>query len=448
MSSVSPARLVASNVLLEVERNAASDSSELLDREIRKRNLTPQDARLATALAMTTLRHRLFLDYQYRPFLTQAPSRLSLELRTMFRMAAAQKFLFERIPDHAIAHETVELGRRQLRIHDRDARFANAVLRKLLAVEKPRAVEGNAIEKLSIQHSHPLWILRILEDKYGTRAAEVAAKNNSEPRLTLRVNRLRCDVETATQLLMADGIAVQPGQLVPQALVVQHASAPEVAATRAFQQGFLYFQDEASQLVAHLVNPKAGARILDLCSAPGGKATHMADLAEGKAEIIATDISSERLKLVQANVDRLQTPGVGVLPFAEAGELGEFDAVLVDAPCSGIGTVRRNPEIRYRCSDESIAALAQEQLKILQQAAERVKPGGRLIYSTCTVTDSENREVVARFLDAYPAFALHETDSELPAVQSLRDTDGLYRTWPSHLEMDGFEAAVLLRQGD
>lgn len=448
----SPARIVAARVLLELERDEETDSGNLLDRHIREASLTDRDARLGAALVFTVLRHEYLLDLQYREFLTQPPSRLSAETRVLLRMAAAQKFYFERLPEYAIANDSVTLAREHLRVMPREAGFVNAVVRKLLSLPAMKRPPGNPAHALSVTYSHPQWLVDLIAAEFGNSWTEtILETNNEEPSLVLRANRLRTTRDDLASQLQELEIETLPGSLAPDALVLEEPGQLRRALeSEAFSNGFFYIQDEASQLVPVLAAPRAGETVLDLCAAPGGKTTQMAELAGGQAKITASDISLLRLKMLGENLQRLRTPGVGVLHIEKVRELAastgpKFDLVLIDAPCSGLGTIRRNPEIRYRCTPEDIERLAGEQLRLLNFGRSLVRPGGRIVYSTCTFTTRENSEVVRRFLEAHPEFSIEAAPDLPPAIEVLRDPDGIYRVWPHHLDMDAFETAILRR---
>ncbi|MGI8906792.1 MAG: 16S rRNA (cytosine(967)-C(5))-methyltransferase RsmB [Candidatus Sumerlaeaceae bacterium] len=446
----SPARITAVRVLLRLQQDKRVFSAECLDAEIRRARLSEPDARLATAIVYGVLRNTLLLDAQYREFLRMAPSRLDPGVRVLLRMATFQKFFLQRIPDHAIASDAVDIARRALRLHERDSRFVNAVIRRILALPEMQLPKGADPAGLSIRYSHPEWLVRYVERKFGGTTEAILASNNQEAPVAVRVNPLRTTRDDLIAVMRDLGGECRAGTLSPDALIVDEVPLQSLVKSVPFGSGAFYLQDEGSQAVAHLVAPKAGEKVLDVCAAPGGKTTHMAELSGGAATIVATDISEGRLNLLRENVARLQTPGVEVLPFVAVMDSdrfhGSFDAVLVDAPCSGLGTLRRNPEIRYRIQPEELKVLGQQQAELLARAALLVKPGGRLVYSTCTISDEENRDVVHGFLSTHPNFQHEMNTSGLPAaILQLRDKDNIFRTWPRHLDVDGFEAAILTR---
>lgn len=449
--AISPARQVAAQVLLEAQTNSRVQAADALARLARSHHLSDEDTRLSRSLIYGVLRNASTLDYYYAPLLKKSPGKLDPVLKMLLRMAAYQHFYLTRIPGYAIVNETVELARGHLNLKAPQVGFLNAVLRKLVATDVPPPLPtGNRISDLAVRYGFPEAYVRLLVDLYGThKAIDIMSAIKEEPQFTLRVNRLTTSTERLAAALESQGFKIKPAILAADSLVVSNAP-PErsLFETTEFARGEFYVQDEASQIVAHIADPKPGQTILDLCAAPGGKTTHMAELAAGQAQITATDISDDRLHLVEENLLRLQTPNVRVTTPEEAmAEDRLYDMVLVDAPCSGAGTVRRNPEIAGRLTSEVLSHNAGRQLDVLNAAAGHVFPGGRLVYSTCSITRQENKDVINQFLTAHPEFRiLNLTDDagENPAAVSvLRCEDGFYRTWPKFPEVDGFEAVVL-----
>jgi 16S rRNA (cytosine967-C5)-methyltransferase len=308
------------------------------------------------------------------------------------------------------------------------------------------------VHELAVRYSFPAYLAGLFVAKYGThKATAIMEACNEEPAMTVRVNTLSCSREDLLRALLEAGFTVKEALLAPDALIVEAGpDAQSLFDSEPFKNGWFYVQDEGSQLVAHLVDPAPGERIMDMCSAPGGKTTHLAELANGGALITATDYSNERLKLVTENMERLKTPGVKVVTLDDVlAENHAYDAVLVDAPCSGMGTIRRNPEIRYRINEEELARQAVRQRGVLEQAAPLVQQGGRLIYSTCSMSEVENKNVIDAFLRTHPEFSIRspvEGDAESGALTELQRPDGFVATWPLYPALDGFEAVVLVKQ--
>lgn len=449
-ASPSPPRLAAASTLLELPLSSDRDATRLLDHQCAALRLDPRDMRMATALVMAVLRREAWLDSQYAGLLTRPPDSLDDRARIILRMAAAQRFLMDRVPPHAIVDDSVRLAR-ALGMERHAAGFVNAVARRIVERAAPLEPEPDAPpeRRIELACSLPRWIARMLLDHVGTAdALRLADALAAEPGITLRPNRLRTTPAALAAHLAEAGIATTPGILLEDALrVSQPGAMADLLATPAFTDGWFYIQDEASQAVGLVVAPRPGESVLDLCAAPGGKATHLAELAGGEARIVACDPAPHRLDLLRANIARLGTPGVDVADAAALGGGAVFDAVLVDAPCSALGTLRRHPEVRHRLSRAGLRRSGEVQAEILASAAAFTRPGGRLVYSTCSFTHAENRDVVGAFLEAHPDFR-HAAPAQWPApLRHLRGDDGIARTWPAHPQVDGFGIALLTRSG-
>lgn len=415
---VSPARLAAFNILQQVE--AGAFSSVLL--AAAEPELQPIDRALCHELVLGVLRRQLFLDRIIEHNSKRRIESLDSAVRIALRLGLYQLRFLTRIPASAAVNESVSLVR-AARLSSATA-FVNAVLRRAIreADYDPAADVSDPLEKIAVQTSHPVWLIERWAKAFGLAEAEAFARaNNVVPPTAFRVIRTRVDQEEVLSKLRTAGAMLERSEIAEDAWRVSGATSVVRDLSTA---GQIYLQDEASQLVPQLMNVEAGERVLDLCAAPGGKTTLMADRVGDNALIVAGDRSATRMATVIAT-SRLQElkaikpvllDATDRLPF----KAGTFDKVLVDAPCSGTGTLRRNPEIRWRLETGDIAAFAETQKRILRQAAEVLKPGGRLIYSTCSVEPEENEEVIQEF----------------KLVNSLR-------TWPQHQGCDGFFIAVL-----
>jgi 16S rRNA (cytosine967-C5)-methyltransferase len=441
-----PARLAAYRALRRVTKTVAADSSEALNQAIGELGLDERDARLATALTLGVLRHHLFLMHQVRRFVNRKPSP---ETALLLQMVAAQRFLLERIPPHAAVDDAVRLAAGELRLSRHETGFVNAVARRIMAapgpdLPPPEDRDGYLTTKFSV----PPTLLQITRERFGEAVLEdVLEAMNREPPLTLRANRLRTTREDLSAMLADLGVQTHPGQYAPDALIVQDPAAlPSLLRSAPWEAGLFYVQDEASQLVAVVAAPQPGERVLDLCAAPGGKCLHAAEITAGQAVVTATDVSPQRLELLQVNAQRLGTPGLDLRPPNSLPDGQWFDLVLVDAPCSGIGTVRRHPEIKLRvgrAGRRSLQHHQQRQIQLLCRAADMTAPGGRIVYSTCSFAREENAEAVAKFLEVRRDFEVARNWPLPAALIPLRDPDGFLRTWPTALTLDGFEMCVL-----
>jgi len=451
-SSVSPARAAAFDILLRVERES-SYASELLHSRTYDRLSIP-DHSLATELVMGVLRWRSLLDREIAKSSSQSLSKLDFEVLTALRLALYQLRWLDRIPARAATHESVGLVKRARKRSA--APFANAVLRKLATA----AVTGNqsfqdaiihaSADTLAESSSHPEWLIARWIQAYGLEATRLICQHNqSVPVTSIRLRRPEAESQ-----LQNENVELTPGALLVNARRVQHG---ELTRTAAFRDNSFVIQDEASQLVAALVG--SGAEILDCCAAPGGKTLALAD-RNSKVQITAVELYPHRARLLRRLVSvhdsnptsearvRVIAADARSLPFST-----NFDRVLVDVPCSGTGTLSRNPEIKWRLTREDLDELQVRQLAILHSAMGHVTPRGRLIYSTCSLEKEENEEVVERAMAENSSFRLIECRGELEKLRLegalvWRDIDSLVRgpylrTLPGVQPCDGFFAAVL-----
>jgi 16S rRNA (cytosine967-C5)-methyltransferase len=452
-AGVSPARAAAFDILLRVERES-SYASELLHSRTYDR-LTAVDHSLATELVMGVLRWRSQLDSQVAGISDQTLSKLDLEILTALRLAVYQCGWLTRIPVRAAINESVELVKRARKRSA--APFVNAVLRKLAASvsqannSSQHAIGGTSVETLAISSAHPLWLVERWAHAYGIDSAlRICQHDQLVPVTAIRLRR-----PEAEDQLRNEGIELASGALLSSARRVQHG---DITKTAAFLTGLCAIQDEASQLVAALVGQ--GTHMLDCCAAPGGKSAAIAD-RNPNAKIAAVELHSHRARLLR-NLLRARdsTTGAGArnisviaadarnLPFA-----AKFDRVLTDVPCSGTGTLSRNPEIKWRLTPADLADLQARQLAILRSAMGQVAAGGRVIYSTCSLEKEENEDVIERALAQGSSFSVVDCSAELGRLQQEGEliwpdlsslTRGPYlRTLPGVHPCDGFFAAIL-----
>jgi 16S rRNA (cytosine967-C5)-methyltransferase len=414
---------VAARLLARVERGGFAD--RLLEATLPTVG-DPRDRALLTELVYGTLRRQGRLDHVLSHFARRPLRALHPEARAALRLSAYQLLELDRIPAHAAVGEAVEHVKR---VAPGAAGFANALLRRVATEGRDVPLPVDEIDRLAVETSHPRWMVE----------REVAARGAVEARRRLLADTspaplvLRAREETGRLLArLADaGVAARRGRVAPEALVIEPGSLPPggVAALPGFAEGAFAVQDEASQLVARVVDPPDGARVLDLCAAPGGKTGHLADLVGPQGHVVALDLDPARLARVRETVARL---GVGDRVTVAAHDAtrplegplaGPYDAVLVDAPCSGLGVIRRNPDILWRRRPEDIAPLAASQRAILDVAAGAVRPGGRLVYSVCTTTAEEGPGVVDAFLAAHADYEAEDRVVTHPADGGL---DGFF----------------------
>jgi 16S rRNA (cytosine967-C5)-methyltransferase len=441
--SVSPARRVAFAVLGRVEDEGAFASVLLAHVTT---DLRLEDRALCYELVLGTLRWQLWLDKLIEHLAGRAGTKIDAPVRRILRLGLYQLRLLSRVPASAAVNEAVNLAH-AARL-GKATSFVNAVLRRATRepAYDPAAPVRNEIERLAISTSHPAWLLARWVRAFGVdEAAALARANNQPPPVAFRVHERLAERADVIARLRAAGVAAQASKIAPGAWRVVAGTGG--AALRALvQEGLVYTQDEASQLVAHVLGARAGERVLDVCAAPGSKTTHVAGLAEDRALIVAGDLYAHRLQVVVESAARQKLTSIRTvaldaeqpLPFAAES----FDRVLVDAPCTGTGTLRHNPEIRWRLKPTDIDDLAARQRRILANAARTVRPGGRLVYSTCSVEPEENEVVVSAFLAAQPDF----TAIRVAAPAQLLTAAGAVRTWPHRDGADGFFVAAFARR--
>jgi 16S rRNA (cytosine967-C5)-methyltransferase len=435
---VSPARIAAFNILLRVERESAY-AVELLHSALLDQ-FSPVDRHLATEIVMGVLRWRSALD-QTIALLSFTPFRkLDLEVVIALRMGVYQKQFLTKVPAHAAVNETVELVKQAKKVSA--AGLVNAVMRKVKsAAYDPHASRLSGVDYLSATLAHPKWLVERWLSSFGDDAARQICEYDQ--RIPATALRLSSPQDEGT--LIAQGIQLAPGALMASARVV---TSGDLSATQTFRDGKISVQDEGSQLVAALVGP--GRRILDCCAAPGGKTAAMAGRLP-EAQIVATELHPHRASLLrrlapQQNVEVLTADAL-FLPYGP-----DFDRVLADVPCSGTGTLARNPEIKWKLKPEDLQDLQSRQVAILRAAMRYVAPGGRLVYSTCSLEPEENEQVIAACLPNSD-FKIVPVRSELQRLQESgelvwKNVDELVsgdflRTIPGVHPCDGFFAAIL-----
>jgi len=417
-----------------------------------------RDSALATEIASGVQRWRAALDYRIALFSNRPIARLDAEVVDILRMSAYQLLYLTRVPASAVVNDAVDLARRVGK--SSASGFVNAVLRSITSNRKnwplpPRpgadAKETDCeavLDYLSITLSHPRWLAARWLDRLGFEAAEAWMQFDNTPApLTLRANPLRITRDGLASRLAADEVRVHRSTFARDGLLVDEGHALRGAA---FDEGLFFAQDEASQLIPLLVGDPPPSRVLDACASPGGKTTAIAAAMQGRGLLVATDVRDRRVDLLRRTVAASGATNVRIvqadvrrpLPF-----LVPFDCVLVDAPCSGLGTLRRDPDIRWRRREDELPALAAAELTMLQRAADSVAPGGRLIYATCSSEPEENEAVADAFLAKKPSFAPVRADRATAALAlGLVDARGHLRTAPHLHKLEAFFGAVFTRR--
>ena len=449
------ARSLALDALLRIEeRSARSDVA--LGRLLERATLAAADQALATRLVYGTLAWQGRLDWHLAQLCTTPPERLDPWLRIILRLGLYQLLFLDRVPDYAVVSSSVELARGFR--HGAATGLVNATLRRAARERSQLAVPDTAadpVEALAVRWSHPAWLVARWREALGAAETESLLQADQEPCPTvLRVNTLRTERHACIDALERAGLTAKATAYSPVGIEL---GAPLTAACAALPDGWSTPQGEASQLVSYMVAPRPGERVLDACAAPGGKTTHLAELMRNAGELVALDTSRGGVARLQERAASLgitivRARHADVRDFARDGDNAEarppFDRVLVDAPCSGLGTLRSHPELRWRASERRIAALAKLQTEILDAAAALCAPAGTLVYATCTISRQENDGVLERFVAGHPDFALESPGHDLPAAaRALVDERGILRSFPHRHGLDGFFVVRLRRRG-
>ena len=437
------ARLLAVLILTKVEAEGAY-ANELLRTHLEAIE-DARDRNLTTALVNGVLKNKLTLDYALRRHLSKPMSALPHEVRAVLRTGAFQILFMDKIPVSAAVNESVENVKQ---IHKGYTALVNGVLHKIVQTgwnfQWPEKAK-DPVRYLEVRYSHPDWMVKRWLGRWGAKETEelLHADNRPSP-ICIRTNTLKISREDLQKRLEESGIKVRESSKIPEALFIEDFGAVEK--TEAFKEGLFTVQDESSQLVAHVLAPRPGDRVLDACSAPGGKTTHMAQLMNNTGEITAVDVYPNKLALVNDLAERL---GISIITTRGGdarlleGIEGKFNKVLVDAPCSGLGVIRRRADLRWQKKEDEIDKLPGLQLEILLRAADFVDVGGEIVYSTCTIEPEENFEVIKEFRRLRPEFTPADLSENLPFPieheYDLRQLKkGVWQILPHHHHMDGF----------
>jgi 16S rRNA (cytosine967-C5)-methyltransferase len=407
------------------------------------------DGRLLTHLVYGVLRYRGHLDWILDRFYHGNFNKADEDVKNILRIGLYQLKFSDRLPDFAVVNEAVKTAKI---IRPDKSGLVNAVLRNYIRATAKISFpspENNPAQYLASFHSHPLWLVKKWLKIFGYQeTTALCSANNELPPLTLRVNTLKISRDEMKKKLLDAAFEPQETSYSPDGIVVKAAVHP-LQKTAFFEEGLLRIQDEGAQLVSHMIDPESTLSILDACAGTGGKATHLAAILKNKGRIVAVDQSTEKLNELQKDAKRLgfdiiETQALDLNKNLPASFLDKFDCVLLDAPCSGTGTLRRNPEIKWRLTEKNLRKLAAEQKTILQNTSTAVKKGGRLIYCTCSLLPEENENIIDNFLKNNPTFSIQPPPANLRGP--FTDSRGFFYSYPHRHPMDGFFAAILIRQ--
>ncbi|MBR6523614.1 MAG: 16S rRNA (cytosine(967)-C(5))-methyltransferase RsmB [Clostridia bacterium] len=409
-------RYTALKILCDVLENGKYSNLELISG---LENLNDKDKALATNIIYGVLQNKMRIDAIIETYSNIPLKKISSDVLNILRMGIYQAVFMDKIPAYAITNESIKLVKKCRKTSA--SGFVNAVLRGVLRDDKNMKYPEDRLEYLSVYYSCPLWICKMWDRMFPEKIEDILRSMNEKPKFSVRINTLKMSVDEFIKMRGGERSKLQKD-------VVLLPSGINVKNDDLFKQGCYYPQDEASALVADILAPKKGQRVMDLCAAPGGKTTHIAQIMENEGEIFAFDIYAHKLEIIKDTAKRL---GVGII-HTRLGDATEFkeefagtaDCVLVDAPCSGLGILRRKPEIRYMKKEDDLKELATLQSRILKTAAKYVKKGGTLLYSTCTISDVENDAVTKEFFETHSDFELATEPLVLLPCDS--GTDGFY----------------------
>ena len=406
--------------------------NEVLNRE----TLSATDRGLLTVLVYGTIQHKLTLDYYLKPFIK---TKIKGWVRRLLWMSLYQFIYMDKIPTHAIINEAVVLAKK--RGGQQTGNTVNAILRRVTTEDllDVTAIKDD-IKRLSIQYSMPLWIVKHWKTHFGVEITEEILKAMQTPvSQTVRVNRTKLSVDSAVHYLESEGYTVNKDAHIDECL---HVSNGPIIASALFKEGKISIQDKSSMFVAKILNPERQDGVLDCCSAPGGKACHVAELLENTGHVDATDIHAHKIALIEQNIKKLALKNISAsVHDASTPYTKKYDKIIVDAPCSGLGVLRHKPEIKYMMSEAQVASLVDVQLKILENVTQSLKEGGTLVYSTCTIEQMENENVIYTFLKAHPDFEFEPFNN--PVNGNKTHTLQLL---PQDLNTDGFFITKIKRK--
>ncbi len=435
-------RGLAVKILNRVERTDAY-LEKLLDNEIKNSELSGQDKALLYEIVHGVIRWMGRLDWILNGFYKGQFSKAIPNLKNGLRVALYQILFLERVPDYAVVNEAVEFVKRLQ--GQKSADLTNAILRNIIrsknAIRYPDP-EEDLVGYLCAYYSHPSWMVKRYLNRFGRESTEkLLAANNEKPYLTLKINAIKTNPEEFKGLLNSVNLKFEQGKYLPEFFQLQNLT--NITAWEYFAEGYFNIQDESAGLACRLLDAKPGMRVLDLCAAPGGKSAYIAGLMHDQGEIVAIDRYEGRVRIVEKNLQRLKIKSVKTI-VANALEFNDekFDRILADVPCSGTGTLTKKPDIKWKRDLLDLRSMNELQYDLLNKASSMIKPGGVLVYSTCSIEPEENYDIIKKFLDNNPNFTLENASLYFPS--DLVDENGCIQTFPHIHHMDGAFAAKLI----
>jgi 16S rRNA (cytosine967-C5)-methyltransferase len=444
-------RELAMDVLVKIEQQNAY-SNLLLRQVLDKHQLESRDAALLTEIVYGTVQRQLTIDFFLNALIAKGMRSFSPWLRACLRISLYQLLFLDRVPDHAVVNEAVQIAKKKG--HLGIAKLVNGVLRNALRCKEEWLSRryDQPLKQISFQYSYPEWLISLWISQYGEEVTErICAAQLRPAKTSFRVNCMKTSRDTLLSQMTQQSVQAVPSALSNDGIVVTRGGNP--ANTEWYRTGLVTIQDESSMMVAKALEVEPGMNVLDCCAAPGGKTTHIAELMKNKGEIIAVDVHPHKQKLIQEQAVRLdltciETMVEDAVLLKTRFAAQSFDRILLDAPCSGLGVIRRKPDLKWRKTEQDIAAIVTIQHQLLAAVASLLKKGGILVYSTCTLNRAENEQVISAFLHKHPDFlAYNRWPQAFPAdlVERAEKQTGSLQILPHEYDSDGFFIARITR---
>ena len=441
-------RHIALQLLIRIEKEGGF-SHLLISQTVEKEKIAPIDENLLTEIVYGTMENKLLLDFYLNPFI-QKQKNVTDWVHTLLRMSIFQLIHLDKVPAYAIINEAVDIAK--AKGHRGIASFVNGVLRNVQrkGVRNVASIE-DPLERLSVETSHPLWLVKLWNDSYGfDQTKQICETNRTRKPVTVRVNPLKATRKEVIAMLEGEGLKVVPSSIVDNGLIIEQGN---ILKTNVMTDGYVTIQDVSSILAAVMLQTEPQMDVLDACSAPGGKATCIAEEMGNTGTIYAHDLHQNKLNLIKGHANRLGLTNMKVQQqdarnIQVIHEPESFDRILVDAPCTGFGVIRSKPDIKYNKSLEDMKRLQSIQLDILQEVAPLLKKNGKLVYSTCTINPIENEEVIKQFLHDHPSYEIDpeflQTISDDLYKHAIRSEYGM-QLFPQTFNSDGFFMTRIIR---
>lgn len=446
--SLDQPREIALKVLYDININKAYCNLSI-KKSLNNPTLKLIDKAFIKQLVYGVITNKTRIDWIISKFSKTPIIKLSPWVLNILRLGIYQIIYLDKVPQSAAVNESVKLGKKYG--HKKISGFINAILRNITraSIEELQPTTKDKISFLSIYYSHPRWMVEMWIREFGLDfTINLLKENNKVAPITIRTNTLKISRQELMCLLQEEGMLVKEGQWCPEAIIIHNIS--NIEKNKSFQKGLFQVQDQSSMLVAHILNPLKEQLIIDLCAAPGGKTTHIATLMSNTGKIIARDVHEHKLILMNQNIQRLEISNIKLELFnaldLDENIIQKADAVLLDAPCSGLGIIRRKPDLKWNKKPDDVNTIISLQLKMLENAACYVKKGGYLVYSTCTINPSENINLVKRFLDKNSQFRLvpiKAISNKMTSHDEIKQ--GYLQLFPHIDKVDGFFISKLQR---